>query len=319
MNLALGGVAMNIAVKDLAVKQGFIKEGQKLTWGVYRKIFSLTNLKTIKNELGHAGFFTLNAFAFQFVVRPYLNAGNPIPLGFWLAVNIPAVYKYFARNSKQTSEQAIETARTIQDHALKKLRDQTLTPDKQYESSPFDDFIEKIETIQEGQNTVSFRKLKKSLKGVQAQLNQSNTFRNEVNRALGTMGGEEIAHLMRLAGVETEVGNQISKREAIKSITKLLAGIAGVVMLSAIIDSGVSDLPEAIPELDKSTAGFVIMAFFSSIGELMTTTKFFQAAQMQSGTQNISDSNAINLLLGKLAIASSFFKNGFEFKTVDED
>ena len=80
---------------------------------------------------------------------------------------------------------------------------------------------------------------------------------------------------------------------------------------SVLLDNGISELPEAIPGMDKSASGFFIMSFFSSLGEFLVTKNFFASGNFVAGAENIAFSNAINIGLAKMAMATSYFKHSF--------
>ena len=133
-------------------------------------------------------------------------------------------------------------------------------------------------------------------------------FRNEVERTLHTLDSKELTALLKMGGIDFKTASTMTKKEMTVAISSIIFGIAGVILLSSVLDSGVDDLTEAFPGMGKSTAGFFILSFFSSLPELMGTQKLFGKLDFSGGMQNIADSNALNLILAKMAMTMAYFR-----------
>ena len=105
---------------------------------------------------------------------------------------------------------------------------------------------------------------------------------------------------------------RMTAKEKRKTLVSIVASIAAVMILSVILDDGISRIPDALPFMDKSAAGFFLMSLLSSFPEYLVTAKFFSSGQVTEGVSNIAHSNAINIMLANLAMGASFMTGGLD-------
>jgi predicted component of type VI protein secretion system len=144
--------------------------------------------------------------------------------------------------------------------------------------------------------------IESALKKLTSRMDGSDFFAEQINGMLST------DHLEPFQDILSTLA---ARQRKVKNVTKIVAGMTAVVGLSAVLDSGVTDMADALPWLGKGAAGFFIMSFFSSIGEYLTTSKYFKRGQDEDAIKNIADSNAINAALAPAAIATSAAKTMF--------
>ncbi len=84
-----------------------------------------------------------------------------------------------------------------------------------------------------------------------------------------------------------------------------MAGVATIFVTAPVLDMGVANIAAALPGWEKGWAGFVFMALISSLPELMGTTKLLSKGMDRGGAKNITDSNALNIILAKFAMLSA--------------
>ncbi|NQT50272.1 hypothetical protein HQ571_06280 [Candidatus Kuenenbacteria bacterium] len=170
--------------------------------------------------------------------------------------------------------------------------------------------IEKIHLLRElkkeekiGQVERNLRaEIKSMLAGFSEKMQGSELLEQELTKALSSPGGEIIPELIQMTS---------EKRKKIKHVRTIVGGMASIMGLSVLLDKGVTDMAESTKFLGKGAAGFFIMSFFSSIGEYLTTKKFFERGEDKDAIKNIADSNAINVGLAKGAVASSAIRGLF--------
>ena len=115
---------------------------------------------------------------------------------------------------------------------------------------------------------------------------------------------------LKMGNLPDDAIKKLSRAEKIDIVKGITIGFAAIIGFSVLLDMGVSDLTEAIPGVwINPRGGFFILSFFSSLGEFLTSKKLFSARDYSGGAQNITYSNAINLMLAKMAMATSFFKH----------
>jgi Ca2+/Na+ antiporter len=314
MNFFGGGIlssaAFYSAVKGAGIKQGIVKRGQRVGPVKFAQIMKKMDLKAAKKELGFAGFFVVNALIGQFVVAPAMKMGNYLPLAAWLTVNLPFLFKYFKGALFDGQKLLVKRVDEFSGTNVAKIEAML----KQYEgefNETSEDILKLAASIKnfKGDKKTKVAHITEKYKEFKEKLASSESFRLEIEKAMGEIDNEDFYMLMKYGGIDPDTAAKMPKFELVKAWTGVAAGIAAIVGLSILLDDGVNDLIEATPNLGKSEVGFYIVSALTSIGDVMVAKKFIQMGNITGGVQNIAFSNALNLALAKLALSSSFFVN----------
>ncbi len=150
------------------------------------------------------------------------------------------------------------------------------------------------------------RTLRSQIKDVLSELGkkmqEAEIVEQEMGKILAVGGGEPVKNLIEM---------NLARQKKIKNVATIAGGIAALMGLSVVLDKGVTHMAESVDWLGKGAAGFFIMSFLTSVGEFLTTKKFFQRGEDRAAVKNIADSNAINIGLAKCAVASSAIRSLF--------
>ncbi len=313
-NFILGGVALLSSFKTVAVTKGIIRPGQRLGPKVVWKTFKVIDFQVMKRHMGMAGLFMLDALAFQYVVRPALNNGQILPLVGWLTFNIPLLARYFKKSLWDGKKELLAKASDFAPRGpvvLERLMKENQAQFKET-SQGLMNVVENLKkTSKRKGRSLKSREVKKAFEDFKSELEESPSFQLEIERAMHTLDDEDFHFLMKLGGISPDSLKKRSASEKVKVFGSMIAGAAAICAFSMLLDDGVVDMTEAIPGMGKSEAGFFIVSFFSSLGEFLTTKKFFETGQFAAGAENIAFSNSINLALAKMALATSYFKHHF--------
>lgn len=323
MNLALAGVALFTSLKNIAIKKGFLKVGERLNPKALGLTLKSIEWSSMRSFLGYAGYFASNALAFKYAVEPQILSGNYYPLIAWLTINIPSVTYYFTKDILKSKKVYKEIASKIN---LKQSLDNfelelnTLKGSENSFEKPSDEFQKIVEqlknTDQNKPRNIPF--MKKTIKQINNILKSDKNFKKVFVESLEKLDSEEFTQLLILSGVN--LNKSMTSNEKIKSVFKLIIGISSVIIASALLDDGVHNLTQAYPDMGRSNAGFFILSFFSSLPELMGTHKFFSGINFKSGMQNISDSNALNMVIAHTGMMMAFLRfNANESLASEED
>ncbi len=138
------------------------------------------------------------------------------------------------------------------------------------------------------------------LKKIRAQIDEGGEFRTQLEEILHSKDGFPL--LFIIEGTQTY---EAVKRAKIKKILLCMGAAAAI---SYMMDMHLENLEEAVPSLDKTGAGYYVMAPLSSAGELMVSLKAFRQRRDEEAAKNMTDSNALNNLIAKLVVTSRTFK-----------
>ena len=111
----------------------------------------------------------------------------------------------------------------------------------------------------------------------------SETFKLEIERAMHFIDNKDLFIFLKMSGLSDEAVKKLTKKEKVKIVGGIISGFAAIIAFSILLDSGVSDLTEAIPGMDKSAGGFFILSFFSSLGEFLVTKYSFKLLIIPQG------------------------------------
>jgi hypothetical protein len=329
MNFALMGAALVGSVKKIAKDKGILKRGKMMTPMVFLKTLRSLDYKAIKGESMWALLMVTNALTFQYFVRPAMMKGNYLPFIGWMATSFPMMGWYFAKDIISNRKAFTNAVHGFDEESLKKLS-QTL----KHNDSDFKQTKAEFKTLTEGliqakdDGELGKAKVKEALKDLQGQMRKSKSVQKEVARVVHQLNDKEVSMLLEMGGVSLERAATMTKEQKLKAITMVVTGMAAVGALSILLDSGVEDMAESFPGMGKTSAGFFVMSFFSSLPELMGTMKFFQGAgasgqagtdNFKSGAQNISDSNALNLGIAKMAMGIAYMRSLFSNEQITEE
>jgi len=311
-NVYLTGFALASAIKERALKEGYIKEGEKMTFSAIKKTLRGIDWKSVKKELGLSGLMALDAIIFQYYVRPQMKKGNFLPLAAWTAINVPLLFEYFKKTTFSKNAKIDSVVRNIDSSSLEKMRQEIIeNPEIYGEEGPLKAILEAVEQIKTSEEKKKKEKkqegkkiLQEKVKELQEVISQDPQFKEKVEEFLQKADIKDLKALLQIAGLKLEKKKDIDK----KKILKIIAGVASVAAISSLLDRGVTDISYALPYLSKGAAGFFFMSFFSSLGEFITTKKFFQRGRDKEAVKNISDSNALNIGLAKAAMLTSLFR-----------
>lgn len=309
-NFILAGVALVTATKHIAKSKGILKRGKIFSPALFIKTLRSIDYKAMRKDAGYAAYFVANALLFRYFVKPQMNLGNNLPLIGWLTVNIPSLIYYFTKDiikSRRVYTGAISNFNPKELGRIARLKeiDRVQFGDS---FAKIEDILGKLHKVKKDNGALSPNEVKQALKDLKKSMKADVNFRNEVERTLHTLDSDELTSLLKMAGIDFKTASTMTKKEIVTSVGSIIFGIAGIILLSGVLDSGVEDLTEAFPGMGKSTAGFFILSFFSSLPELMGTQKLFSKLDFSGGMQNIADSNALNLMLAKMAMAMAYFR-----------
>lgn len=309
-NPILGVAAFISVVRNVARHQGILKRGQKMTPRLFLRTVK-DAWPIVRKESMYALSFMTSAVLFQTVVRPQMMAGNYLPLAGWLTVNVPAMVWYFGRGIIQSKRAFKETITEFSEEGIESVRRQLEFHPEEYARSKekFNELLDKLATAKASAGgRLSRKDVKNHLLAIQTEMANSENFKAEVEGMLHTLKDSELETLFRIAGVTATEGATMSRSEKLKAVTWIIAGMSAVLAMSVVLDSGVEDMAEAWPDLGKTWLGFFVMSFFSSLPELMGTQKLLSVGNTQGGAQNISDSNALNLIIAKISMGAAYFR-----------
>lgn len=310
-NLYLTGFALMAALKEKAVQEGHVKEGEKVGYRAIKETLKSMDWQGMKKQLGLSGMFAADALFFQFLVRPEMKKGNFMPLAGWTAVNLPLLVEYFRRTTFSKAGQMSNAIEGIGTTQVEKLKDELA------ESEEIDNEgagallkvandLESYEEIKgdKQKKKETLKHTKEAMKEISKRLKEDEVFKLKVQEVLERADMKDMKKLFEVAGVKVDGREKVDAKKA----GKLVFNIAIVVALAKVLDMGVTDMADAMPWLSKGAAGFFLMSFFSSIGEFLSTKKFFERGHDESAVKNIADSNAINIGLAKASMATSYIK-----------
>jgi len=309
-NLYLTGFALLGALKARAINEGIIKEGEQLNLRVVRDTLTSIDWKKVKKEFGLAGLFALDALIFQFFVRPNVKKGDFVPLGGWLMLNIPLLVEYFRRGLFTKKAKINNAIENIGRQHIEKVREEILMEEHTYEKgvTPLLNLLSLIELYketEEAERREVLEELEKMLDDLKSQIENDPDFQKAFSKLMSKAEMKDIRAFLEVTKIKFSEKRKVSMQK----IVKLIGGIGAVAGISTFLDSGVTHMAEALPNFSKGAAGFFIMSFLSSIGEFLTTKKFFEKGKDRDAMRNMADSNALNIGLAKAAMASSTVKN----------
>lgn len=318
VNLSLLGVAFGSTLKTHAVDSGLIHPMQRMTMGTYWSSLRTFDYAAMRNSIRDGVGWMTSALIFQSTIRSFLRNGNPIPAAIWMMVNIPLLYRYFTRQARAQSREIVELIREIPAPNYVTARaslESNFDNEVHVLQNKIMGVMDEIESIRNA-NRSNTRLLKQKIRKLQKTIAEDPEYQNQLAQMIESMPKAELGDLLTALKLTPEDIRAYGEgKEGItQAIVWITAGASAIVLSSLLLDSGVSDLPEAIEGMEKSFAGFVLMAFFSSIGELLATKKLFLDGNPGGAAQNIADSNALNIMIAQMAMASSYFANGFDFK-----
>ena len=310
-NFILAGVALVSATKNIAKAKGILKRGKSFTPALFVKTLRSIDYKAMKKDAGYAAYFVANALLFRYFVKPQMHMGNNLPLIGWLTVNIPSLIYYFTKDLIKSRKIYTGAIKEFNIEELKRITRLSAINRTQFGDSAnkMDSILSNLSDMKKKSGKLSPNDIKKSLKDLKKAMKSDQNYRNEIERNLHNLDSKELTALLKFAGIDFKTASTMTKKEIVTSVSAIILGIGGIIMLSGLLDSGVNDITEAFPEMGKSTAGFFILSFFSSLPELMGTQKLFSRLDFSGGMQNIADSNALNLMLAKMAMAMAYFRH----------
>jgi len=309
-NFLLAGFALFTSLKSQAVTKGIIRSHEKFGPKAIWKTIKSIDRVALRKHLGIAGIFAIDALAFQYIVKPSLEKGNVLPLAAWMTVNIPLLFRYFTKGAREAQLEMGKSIANFKENGAKQIESLLLQNKFEFEETS----KELLATVASLKKIKAKRKIKpseveKHFKKLKTKFENSETFRLEIERAMHFIDNKDLYVFLKMGGLTDDAVKKLSKKEKIKIVSGIVAGFAAIIGFSVLLDDGVSDLSEAIPGMDKSAGGFFILSFFSSLGEFLVTKKFFSVGNYNAGAENIAYSNAINMMLAKMALATSFFKH----------
>ena len=108
MNLLLLGLAMVVAFKRVAIVKKVMRPTQRLTPKRMVKTIQAIDWRGMRKHLTAGGIFATSAITFQTLVKPAMEVSNFLPLGGWLALNIPILGRYFKKTIFNGKEELLE-------------------------------------------------------------------------------------------------------------------------------------------------------------------------------------------------------------------
>lgn len=313
-NFLLAGFALFTSLRAQAVTKGIIRSHERFGPNAIWKTLKGIDRKAMRKHLGIAGIFAIDALIFQYMVKPAMQQGNMLPLIGWLTVNIPMLFKYFRKGAVETQIEMGKNIIGFQEGGAKRVADLMKRSSFEFEETgksllAIADEAKKLQVSKKGR--INPKKVEKLFKEFKENIEKSPTMRMEIERAMHFIDDKDLYVFLKMGNISDGEIKKLTKAEKIDIVKGIALGFAAIIGFSILLDMGVSDLTEAIPGMDKSAGGFFILSFFSSLGEFLTSKKLFSMGDYAGGAQNIAYSNAINLTLAKMALATSFFKNQF--------
>lgn len=254
-----------------------------------------------------AGLFATDALAFQFLVRPGIKRGDFVPLGVWLALNLPFLARYFKKTTFSREAKLGVLSENIGSRQIDELRDKIFEQEDEPAggTGAFLTLMSLLELRHQAENPAHEKAIKqeieKTFELLREEISQDPNFQKYLQDILSPAKMKDAEALFRFAKIDTSKEGKLDK----KKMLKLAAGMTAVVALAVLLDKGVTHMAEAIPNLEKGWAGFVFMSLFTSLPEFLTTLKFFKRGRDRAAVKNIADSNALNVVLTKGALLSS--------------
>lgn len=309
INFVFLGTAMGWSLKNVAINKKIIKPGQKFTWRHRIQVLKSINYKAMGKQLGWAGLFAINAISFQYVVKPAIKNRNLAPLGFWLAVTLPMIFAYFGLKDKSLSlwkwtknlfkrksekeQKYLELAEQLQRDEITKVQEYLVSNsdgDVNMLNSQLDSIMNEVDLLKEKKDKSSYKKLQKNVKKLSKLLSSNDFFRNELRRGMVELRPQTLGKFLEMNKVSLHE-KTMSTQEKMNTWFKLLASIGGIITMSVLLDWGVEDFKKAFGE--DTILSTSIAAFFSSLGELLSTQKFFAG---QGDTDNNNVASSTNLI-----------------------
>lgn len=255
---------------------------------------------SMKKQLIIASIFAADAIFFQYWIRPACQIGDYSILWIWLGVNILLLSYYFQKNTFSTNAKWANTIDSLDFDSFTKIKELSANSNTPA-SRPLVSLMGLLEDYEKQPGLQSLEKIKQELAGIKNLCHQNPETPGQITQIL-SQEDTGLDMLFKLAGFKLSENNEINP---LSSYLKLAAGTLAVLATAPLLDRGVVDISFAIEGLGKSSAGFFIMSYISSLPELLTTTKLFQSSLDRGATKNIADSNALNILLALLAMATA--------------
>jgi Ca2+/Na+ antiporter len=306
-NIGIAGLAVLWASKDRAEKDGVIEPGQKMGLKEFKQMIKGMDRKVIAKQVGMSGLIAIDAAIFQFFVRPEIKKGNVIPLIGWAAANAPFLIKYFKKTVFSKGAQFENAIGDMGESQIEDFRKQMSEAEEEMGdgdgNSPIEQIVKGMGDFKDTEDKDDQKEIRGSIEERVAELKErfidDPAFQEKFEEVLAQAPMKDVRNLMKQFGFKFE-----DKKDK-KKIAAMVAGMAAVVGLSVNLEHGVQNMSEALPFIDKGAAGYFIHSIFTSMGELVTSRRFFKDSNDKAAMQNITHSNAINIGLAKAAMVTS--------------
>ena len=141
----------------------------------------------MRKHLGIAGIFAIDALTFQYIVKPAMKQGNMLPLMAWLTVNIPMLFKYFRKGAVEAQLEMGKNVAGFQAGGAKRVAELMQKNTLEFENTANDllsiaEEIKKLEVSEKGK--INPKKVEKAFKEFKTKMEESETIRMEVERAM---------------------------------------------------------------------------------------------------------------------------------------
>jgi hypothetical protein len=271
-----------------------------------------------------SGVFMASAFTFQPALAA-LKAGNPAPLGVWAATNAGLMTYHFGAigglkglkyRGKNLTESVAKLNKSEVDQLIKAV-DEVEPTSAQEIGNILDDL-----QMRAAKGTLTNDEYKEFNKKLKTHLLGNPEVVKNINDTIESLSEKEIAEVLESAGIDiTKV--PLTKEEKNKALRNIMLGATGLVLGSITLDQfGINPIVDSTG-LDKDGIAFYGASVASSLPEFALTLSYLKSVKKvqakgskeatianrdggESAAQNISDSNAINIMLAKAAAVTAF-------------
>ena len=206
-NLYLTGFALASAMKQRAVQEGIIEQGEKLGLKGVKEVLKTLDLKNIKKQGGTAALFAIDAMIFQFYVRPQMKKGDFVPFTAWTVINAPIMFEYFRRTTFSKKAQLGNYAESIGESQLEQLR--TEFDEQQQGASPIFEMLEVINLYQSTEDKKERKalmgKLHKAVEVLRSKIEEDGDLRRQLESSVSGAAMGDLQKFIKMAGVGEKV------------------------------------------------------------------------------------------------------------------